>query len=83
MSIVLATLVIIAFLIFVRRNEQRLEAEVERALPGPLDGYLPKGGEGQAAQQNGRPSRSSQGKPAPTSSASHTHETTLEGQRAE
>jgi membrane protein DedA with SNARE-associated domain len=43
-SIVLATLVIIAFLIFVRRNEQRLEAEAERALPGPLDAYPPQAG---------------------------------------
>ncbi len=33
---VLAVLVTIAFLIFVRRNEQRLEAEAERALPGPF-----------------------------------------------
>src|SRR5436190_3541284 len=33
---VLATLVTIAFLVFVHRNEQRLEAEAERALPGPL-----------------------------------------------
>ncbi len=41
-SIVLATLLTIAFLIFVRRNEQRLEAEAERALPGPLDAYQSK-----------------------------------------
>jgi hypothetical protein len=41
-SIVLATLLTIAFLIFVRRNERQLEAEAERALPGPLDGYQPK-----------------------------------------
>ncbi len=71
-SIVLATLVIIAFLIFVRRNEQRLEAEAERALPGPLDGYSPKVGRGQAPRQNGRLSDSSQEKPVPTPPASHT-----------
>src|SRR5256885_16269179 len=39
---VLATFIIIAFLIFVHRNEQRLEAEAERALPGPLDAYQQK-----------------------------------------
>jgi membrane protein DedA with SNARE-associated domain len=41
-SIVLATLFLIASFIFVRRNEKRLEAEAERALPGPLDAYQPK-----------------------------------------
>jgi membrane protein DedA with SNARE-associated domain len=35
-TIVLAVLVIIAFLIFYRRNEQRLEDEAEKAFPGPL-----------------------------------------------
>jgi membrane protein DedA with SNARE-associated domain len=34
--IVLAVLVIIAFLIFIRRNEHRLEEEAEKAFPGPL-----------------------------------------------
>src|SRR5437016_13543106 len=37
-SIVLATLLIIASFIFVRRNEQQLEEKAERALPGPIDG---------------------------------------------
>jgi membrane protein DedA with SNARE-associated domain len=37
--VVLAVLIIIGFLIFVRRNERRLENEAERALPGPLDKY--------------------------------------------
>jgi membrane protein DedA with SNARE-associated domain len=32
-----AALVIVAFLVFLARNEKRLEAEAERALPGPLD----------------------------------------------
>jgi len=36
-SIVLAAFFMIAFLIFLRRNEHRLIAEAERALPGPLD----------------------------------------------
>ena len=49
---VLATLIIIAFLIFVHRNEQRLEAEAERALPGPLDAYQPKASREQAPRQN-------------------------------
>lgn len=38
-TIVLAALIIITFLIFVRRNEHRLEEEAEKALPGPLDAY--------------------------------------------
>jgi membrane protein DedA with SNARE-associated domain len=38
-TLVLAVLVIIVSLIFVRRNEQRLEREAEQALPGPLDNY--------------------------------------------
>ena len=37
--VVLAALIIIAFLIFLRHNEHRLEDEAERALPGPLDEY--------------------------------------------
>ena len=36
-SIVLAGLIIIGFLLFLRRNEHRLEDEAERALPGSLD----------------------------------------------
>lgn len=39
-SIVLAGLVIIAFLIFVRKHERRLEEEAEQALPDPPD-FLP------------------------------------------
>jgi len=35
-TVVLAALVIVASLIILRRNEARLEAEAERALPGPL-----------------------------------------------
>jgi membrane protein DedA with SNARE-associated domain len=37
----LGLLITIASLIFVRRNERRLEEEAERALPGPLDASLP------------------------------------------
>jgi uncharacterized membrane protein YdjX (TVP38/TMEM64 family) len=37
--VVLAVFIIIAFLIFLRHNEHRLEGEAERALPGPLDEY--------------------------------------------
>ena len=36
-AIVLAAIILIAFFIFLRRNEKRLEDEAERALPGPLD----------------------------------------------
>jgi membrane protein DedA with SNARE-associated domain len=38
-TIVLAVLIIIASIIFARRNEKRLEDEAEKALPGPLDAY--------------------------------------------
>jgi membrane protein DedA with SNARE-associated domain len=41
--LVLAVLLIIAGIVLVRRNEQRLEDEAERALPGPLDVSYPKG----------------------------------------
>jgi len=37
--IVLAVLIIIAFVVFVWRNERRLEEEAKKALPGPLDAY--------------------------------------------
>jgi hypothetical protein len=40
-AIVLAVVIIIAFLPFLRRNEHRLEDEAERALPGSLDEYQP------------------------------------------
>ena len=38
-TIVLATLIIIAFLIFLYRNEHRLEDEAEKAYPGPIENY--------------------------------------------
>ena len=38
-TIVLATLIIIASLVFVWRNEQQLEDKAEKALPGPLEAY--------------------------------------------
>jgi len=38
-SIVLAALIIIASLVFVWRNERKLEEEAEKALPGPLENY--------------------------------------------
>ncbi len=38
-TIILAVIGIIAFLIFVHFNENRLEDEAEKALPGPLDKY--------------------------------------------
>lgn len=36
---VIAAIIIIAFLVFLKRNEMRLEDEAERALPGSLDDY--------------------------------------------
>jgi len=41
--VALAAVVIIAFFVYLRRNEHRLEEEAERALPGPLDAYQPGG----------------------------------------
>jgi membrane protein DedA with SNARE-associated domain len=41
--VVLAVLIIIGFLFYLRRNERRLEDEAEQALPGPLDKYQPRG----------------------------------------
>jgi len=38
-ALILAALAIIAGLIFLRRNEKRLEEEAEQAMPGPLDKY--------------------------------------------
>ena len=42
-TVVLAVLLIIAGILIVRRNERRLEDEAERALPGPLEAYQPRG----------------------------------------
>src|SRR5229473_2012986 len=41
--LVLAVLLILAGIVLVRRNEERLEDEAERALPGPLDVSFPRG----------------------------------------
>src|SRR5579872_5711615 len=38
-TIVLATLIIIAFLLFLRRHEHLLEDEAEKTFPGPLERY--------------------------------------------
>lgn len=38
---VIAALIVIGFLIFLRKNEQRLEEEAERALPGAIEHYHP------------------------------------------
>src|SRR5438067_9326956 len=84
-SIVLATLVIIAFLIFVRHNEQRLEAEAERALPGPLDAYQLKASRARAPRQTVRLSDSPQEETEPTRYAECTPQITPGGseERAE
>jgi hypothetical protein len=41
--LVLAVLLIIAGVVIVHRNEERLEDEAERVLPGPLDVSFPRG----------------------------------------
>src|SRR5436853_7109683 len=62
-SIVLAVFFIIAFLVFMRRNERRLVAEAERALPGPLDAYQPRARRELMRRQQGRSTVSSQAEP--------------------
>ena len=61
------------------RNEQRLEAEAERALPGSLDAYQPKASMGQAPRQTVRLSDSSQEESDPTRYAERTPQTTPGG----
>lgn len=39
---VVGVLAVIAAVVFLKRNEQRLEDEAEAAMPGPLDQYQPK-----------------------------------------
>jgi len=41
--LVLVVLLIMAGIVIVRRNEERLDDEAERALPGPLDVSFPRG----------------------------------------
>ncbi len=50
-AIVLAAIILIAFFIFMRRNEKRLEDEAERALPGPLDAHQGKKGDKEPVKQ--------------------------------
>ncbi len=38
-AVVLAVMAVVAAFVFLKRNEARLEAEAERAMPGPLDQY--------------------------------------------
>jgi len=40
-AIVLGVATTVATVMFVRRNERRLEEQAERALPGPLEGFAP------------------------------------------
>lgn len=47
-TIILAILIIIAFVFFLRRNESRLEDEAEKALPGPLDAHVSKETQGKS-----------------------------------
>ncbi len=49
-ALALAALSLFALFIFVRRNRRQLEAEAERALPGPLEHYYP----GAGAQRGGQ-----------------------------
>lgn len=42
-ALAIALVVVVAALIFLRRNEKRLEEVAEQAMPGPLDEYQPGG----------------------------------------
>jgi len=42
-AVALGALAIVAAIVYLRRNEARLQEEAERALPGPLDAYQPGG----------------------------------------
>jgi uncharacterized iron-regulated membrane protein len=75
---VLAALIIIAFLLFVRRNEKRLEEEAEKALPGPLYTHPAKEDREQAAQQSAGLQVSFQEEPSPTQPAQANQETSDE-----
>ena len=65
-TIVLAALAIIALLVYVRRHEQQLEAEAERALPGSLDVESLQEHSGQAPREIVHPRESSQEEIFPT-----------------
>src|SRR5712692_9118469 len=75
-TIVLAVLVILALLVFVRRNWQRVEAEAERALPGPLDAYRSEATRSKASRQHVGLSVSSQARTAPAQNDQHKQEIT-------
>jgi membrane protein DedA with SNARE-associated domain len=64
-AIVLAVLTTIGCLVFVRRNERRLEEEAERALPGPLDAYQSVAVRDGALQDTALPRWPVQGKTRP------------------
>lgn len=51
---VLAAIIIVVSLIFLRRNQQRLETEAERALPGSLDKYQEDAQTKREPQETGR-----------------------------
>ncbi len=79
-TVVLAAIVLIAFFIFLRRNERRLEDEADRALPGSIDDYQPGGarfkdreriaeGQAPAEPQGHAPAGSEQSGDHPDSSA--------------
>ncbi len=71
-SIALGALFLIAFLIFMRRNEHRLMAEAERALPGPLNAYPLQAKREQIRRQHDSSTGSPQKVIAPTHPAENT-----------
>ena len=84
-ALALAVVVLVAFLIFLTRNERRLEAIAEKEMPGPLDRYAGSGApqasdaprSGKQAQpgqtDNGNPRRPTPAHDAPSDAS---HETT-------
>jgi len=58
--VVLGLLITIGFLVFVRRNERRLEEEAEHTFSGSLDEYSPMGSDVQVQRQEAHLRRDSQ-----------------------
>jgi len=80
-TIVLAALAMIALLVYVRRHEQQLEAEAERALPGSLDVESLQEYGRQAPRRNVRPCESSQEEMTTTLDAHNKRKPTDEGSK--
>lgn len=78
-AIVLAACFTVGWVLFLRRNEQRLEAEAQRALPGPLDSYQAKAVRGKILPQDIPLAASPQDETTPAQPVENKPEPTLVG----